>query len=209
MKSVSISGSPRANVGKRNSKDIRNEGGIPCVLYGGKEQYHFSVPYNSVTNLIYSPDVFMVDLELDGKKSKAIVQDIQFHTVNDRIIHIDFLELSEDKAIVIEIPVKIVGTSTGVRQGGKLLTPVRKLKVKAFPKDLPDNIEVNVTDLNIGQSAKVGDIKMKGVQFLDAENMVVATVRITRNVVAAAADAPAKGAAPAKAAPAKAAPAKK
>lgn len=207
MKSVSISGSSRANVGKRDSKDIRNAGGVPCVLYGGKEQIHFSATYNDFNPLVYSPDVFTVKLNIDGKEYKALMQDIQFHPVNDRIMHVDFLQLQDDKFVIIDIPVKIAGTSIGVRQGGKLLTPVRKLKVKALPKDLPDSINVNVENLNIGQTIKVSEIDMKGVKVLDSPNMVVATVRMTRNVVAAAPEAAAKAAAaPAKGA---AAPAKK
>lgn len=187
MKSVSISGSTRANVGKRDSKDTRNSGNIPCVLYGGKEQIHFSAPYNDFNPLVYSPEVFTVKLTVDGKEYNALMQEIQFHPVSDRIIHIDFLELQEDKPVIIDIPVKIIGTSTGVRQGGKLLTPVRKLKVRSLPKNLPDNIEVNIETLNIGQSIKVGDLDLKGVHVLDTPNMVVASVRMTRNVVSAAA----------------------
>jgi len=193
MKSVSISGSSRANVGKRDSKDLRNAGQVPCVLYGGKEQFHFSAPYNDFSPLVYTPNVYTVNLTIDGKEYKALMQDIQFDPVNDKILHIDFLLLHEDKHVVIDLPVRIEGTSVGVRQGGKLLTPVRKLKVRALPKNLPDSIPVNVENLGIGQTVKVAEIQKEGVQFLDTPNMVVATVRMTRNVAAATAEA-AKGA---------------
>lgn len=201
MKAISISGSPRVNVGKRNATDIRKNGEIPCVLYGGKEQIHFSAPYIDFKKLVYTPDVFTVELSIEGKTYKALMQDIQFDPISDRIIHIDFIELKEDKPVIIDIPVKMHGVSPGVKQGGKLLTPVRKLKIKAFPKDLPDSIPVSIDSLEIGQSFKVEQLSIDGVKFLDAPNVVIASVRMTRNVAtdAAAAAAAAGG----KAAPAK------
>lgn len=184
MKSVSISGSTRANVGKRDSKDLRANGQVPCVLYGGKDQIHFSAPELAFKQLVYTPDAYTVNLTIDGKDYKAIMQDIQFHTITDKIQHIDFLLLNEDKPVLIDIPVKLIGTSIGARQGGKLLTNIRRLKVRALPKDLPDSVDINIENLNIGQAIRVKDLSIPGVQFLDAGSMVIVTVRMTRNVVA-------------------------
>ena len=199
MKSVSISGSPRANVGKKDAKASRIKGNIPCVIYGGKEQVLFEAPYNSFSHLIYSPDVQTANISVNGKEHKAIVQEIQFHPIHDRILHIDFLELQDNKLVTSEVPVKLKGVANGVKQGGKLMSPMRKLKIKALPANLPDSIEVNVEHLEIGQMVRVGEIKLKDVQILDAPNISVAAVRITRNVAtdANAAAAPAAGAAPA------------
>ncbi len=199
MKSVSISGSTRANVGKRDSKDLRANGQVPCVLYGGKDQIHFSAPELAFKQLVYTPDAYTVNLTIDGKDYKAIMQDIQFHTITDKIQHIDFLLLNEDKPVLIDIPVKLIGTSIGARQGGKLLTNIRRLKVRALPKDLPDSVDINIENLNIGQAIRVKDLSIPGVQFLDAGSMVIVTVRMTRNVVATD-EAGAKPAAGAKAA---------
>lgn len=186
MKSVSISGSSRANVGKRDSNALRANGQVPCVLYGGKDQIHFSAPYNAFNQLVYSPDVYTVKLSIDGKEYDAVMQEIQFHTINDKIIHIDFMLLNQDKPVILDIPVKSIGTSIGSRQGGKLVTNVRKLKVRALPKDLPDTIDINIENLNIGQSIRIKDLNLPGVQFLDTENMVIVGVRTTRNVAAGA-----------------------
>jgi large subunit ribosomal protein L25 len=185
MKSVSISGSPRANVGKRNSKDLRASGQVPCVLYGGKEQIHFSAPILEFKQLVYSPDAYTVNLTIDGKEYKATMQEIQFDTITDHIMHIDFLQLFEDKPTLMDIPVKFIGTSIGARQGGKLVANVRRLKVRSLPKDLPDTIDINIENLNLGQVIRVKDLSVPGVQFLDTPNMVIVTVRTTRNVVAA------------------------
>lgn len=201
MKSVSISGSPRANVGKRDSKDLRAQGMVPCVLYGGSEQIHFFAPEAAFKTLVYTPDAYTVDLDINGKSYKAIMQDIQFHTITDKIQHIDFLLLREDKPVLIDIPVKLIGTSIGARQGGKLITNVRKLKVRAFPKNLPDSVDINIENLNIGEAIRVKDLNIEGVQFLDTPSMVIVTVRMTRNVAAATEEAgkpAAGGKAPAK-----------
>jgi large subunit ribosomal protein L25 len=204
MKSVSISGSSRANVGKRNSKDLRANGQVPCVLYGGKEQLHFSVPSMDFKQLVYSPDAYTVDLTIDGKAYKAAMQEIQFDPIKDHIIHVDFLQLFEDKPTLMDIPVKFIGTSIGARQGGKLVANVRRLKVRALPKDLPDTVDINIENLNIGQVIRVKDLTIPGVQFLDTPNMVIVTVRVTRNVVATEEAGAKPGAASAKpAAPAK------
>ncbi len=216
MKSISISGTKRAAQTKQETKQLRAEGKVPCVLYGGKEQYHFSAPASSFKGLVYTPEVHTVELDIDGAKFNAIMKDIQFHAVSDKILHIDFLELSDAKKVTIEIPVRIKGNSVGVRAGGQLINKIRKLKISALPKDLPDLVELKIDDMNIGDSVRVRDIKVKGVEFLDSPYNVITAVKTTRVVVedktaapAAAAAAPAAGAAAAgAAAPAAKAPAK-
>jgi large subunit ribosomal protein L25 len=153
---------------------------------------------------VYTPDVNTVNLNVGGKTYSAIMKDIQFHPVTDKIMHIDFLELSDDKAVRMEVPVKITGNSVGVRAGGVLVSKMRKLKIAALPKHLPDYVEVKIDDLNIGQDVRVRDIAIDGVTFLDSPGNVITGVKTTRNTVAAAPEAPAAGAAPAAApAPAK------
>lgn len=195
MKSVSISGSSRANVGKKDAKAVRNAGAVPCVLYGGKDQKTFSVKYNDLLPLVYTPEVLSVDLNIDGNSYKALMQEIQFHPINDKIMHIDFLEMFDNKPVVIDIPVHTTGNSIGVKAGGKLTLNVRKLKVRALPAHLPDSIEIKIDDLDIGKSIRVSEIPVNNIELLDTPNMVVATIKVTRNMVSAATEA---GKAPAK-----------
>ncbi|MBL0339730.1 MAG: 50S ribosomal protein L25/general stress protein Ctc [Bacteroidetes bacterium] len=205
MKSLELAGTKREGLTKQHTKKLRDAGMVPCVIYGGDETVHFSAPVLSFRSLVYSPDVHTVKINVDGKIHTAIMQELQFHPVSDKILHIDFLAIHDDKKVVIDIPVKISGTSEGQKQGGKLLSKVRKLKVKAFPTHLPDAVTVDVTNLTIGQSVRVGDLKLEGVEFLDTANNIIVGIRTTRNVVETPAEA-AKAAAPkAAAAPAKAA----
>lgn len=219
MKSIAISGTRRAAHTKQETKHLRAEGKIPCVLYGGKEQFHFSAPVLALKPLVYSPDVYTVDLDIDGSTHQAVMREIQFHPVSDKLLHIDFMEIAPDKKVVMDIPVKITGSSVGVRQGGTLRTKMRMLKISALPKHLPDYFEIKIDDLEIGDSVYVRDMKMEGVEFLDIPNNAITAVKVTRVVVeetpaaAAATTAvatPAEGAAAATPAPAdaKAAPAK-
>ena len=150
MKSISINGTKRAAQTKQENIRLRAEGKVPCVLYGGKEQIHFSTPALSLKGLVYTPNVYTVELNIDGASYKAVMKDIQFHAVSDRINHIDFLELDENKKITIEVPVKVSGNAVGVRAGGQLVTKTRRLKVSALPKDLPDSIDISINELNIG-----------------------------------------------------------
>lgn len=205
MKSVSISGSPRANVGKKDAVALRNAKRVPCVLYGGKEQVHFSVLAADFKNLIYTPEVNTVNIDVDGKKFHAILQEAQFHRVEDHLLHVDFLEIIAGKPVVMNLPVKTTGTSPGVRAGGKLNKKMKTLKVRGLVEKMPDVIEVPIDALEIGGLIRVSDIKAEGLTFLDAANVTVVNVQITRAVAAEAAAA----AAPAKAAPAKAAAPKK
>ena len=194
MKVFNLSGSSRANVGKKDAAHLRAQDLVPCVVYGGASQVFFSVKYNDLRHWIYTPEVYTVNISVDGKEYNTIMQEIQFNGVSDKIMHIDFMELDNNKPIVIDIPVKLSGTAAGVRTGGKLVSNVRKLKVRAFVKDLPDFISVNVEPLEIGGVVKVSQMKIDGVTFLDAPNVVIAAVRMTRAAAAAATEA----AAPAK-----------
>lgn len=204
MKSVSISGSPRANVGKTDATALRNAKRVPCVLYGGKEQVHFSVLEADFKNLIYTPKVNTVDLDVEGKKFKAILQEAQFHTVKDHLLHVDFLEIVAGKPVTMNIPVKTTGTSPGVRNGGKLNKKLKTLRVKGLVEKMPDSIDIAIDKLEIGQGVRVSDIKIDGLTFLNAANITVVSVQVTRAAVAeVAAPAATTAAAPAAAAAAK------
>jgi large subunit ribosomal protein L25 len=183
MKSVSISGSPRENVGKKDAKKHRKEGLVPCVLYGGTEQVHFVTEDVSFKKLVYSPEAYTVKLNVDNKEHHAILQDIQYHPVSDVILHADFLEIFDDKPVTIHIPVKVTGVSQGILKGGKLIQKLRKLKIKALPAYLPDDITVDISPLEIGDSIRVADIKQDNISFLDAPGAVIVGVRVTRVVV--------------------------
>ena len=207
MKSVSISGSPRVNVGKTDATALRNAKQVPCVLYGGKEQVHFSVLEADFKNLIYTPSVNTVNLDIAGKKYNAILQEAQFHSVKDNLLHVDFLEIVAGKPVTMNIPVRTTGTSPGVRNGGKLNKKLKTLRVKGLVEKMPDTIDVAIDNLEIGQGVRVSDIKLDGLTFLNAQNITVVSVQITRAVAAeaaapataakAAAPAAAKAAAPA------------
>ncbi|MDO9186365.1 MAG: 50S ribosomal protein L25/general stress protein Ctc [Bacteroidota bacterium] len=217
MKSVSISGSPRANVGKKDATALRNAQQVPCVLYGGKEQIHFAVLSSDFRNLIYTPDVNVVDLEIAGKKYNAILQEAQFHKIYDQLLHVDFLEITPGKPVTMNIPVKTTGTSPGVRAGGKLVKKLKTLKAKGLVEKMPDTINIAIDEMQIGQSIRVEDIIIDGLTFLNASNITVVGVETTRVAAAEEAKAAAPGAkaaapaakAAAPAAGAKAAPAAK
>ncbi|TCK85760.1 50S ribosomal protein L25/general stress protein Ctc [Albibacterium bauzanense] len=180
MKSIAISGSLRENVGKRDAKELRYEGKVPAVLYGGKKQYHFAVSAADLKSLVYTPDVHFVDLDLDGQKFKAIIQEMQFHPLNDLIRHIDFLELDDKKEVVMNIPVALTGTSPGVRSGGKLIQKLRKLRVKALPNDIPQQIEVSLNALEVGKSVRVEEIKLKNARVLNNADDTIVSVGMSR-----------------------------
>jgi large subunit ribosomal protein L25 len=184
MKTVSLSGSLRANVGKVDANALRAKGLVPCVIYGGKEQTHFYADSRAFKDIIYTPDTNLVSIELEGGKNfKAVLQEAQFHKINDRLIHADFLEVSEDKPVTVQIPVKAIGQAEGVKDGGKMSVKMRKLKVKGLISKLPARIELNVEKLTIGKSISVGDINIDGLTILHPKNISVISVNITRNVV--------------------------
>ena len=158
MKTIAISGSPRENVGKRDAKELRYEGKVPAVLYGGKEQAHFAVVTTELKDAIYTPEANFVEITIGSEKVKAIIKELQFHPLTDLLLHVDFLQLFDDKEIVMEIPIKLVGTSPGVKMGGKLVQKLRKLRLKALPKDMPQAVEVSIAKLEVGNLFRVRDL---------------------------------------------------
>ncbi|MDP4208979.1 MAG: 50S ribosomal protein L25/general stress protein Ctc [Bacteroidota bacterium] len=180
MKSIELKGTIRETVGKNSSKVLRANETVPCVLYGGKESVHFSVEESDLKPVIYTPNVYLVALEIDGKKYTAKIQDLQVHPVTDKVIHLDFYEVSEDKKIVIELPVRTSGNSIGVKEGGKLVQDLRKLKVKASLSELPDEITIDVTSLGLGKTIRVGELVHDKVEFLNFKNSPVVSVKMTR-----------------------------
>ncbi len=182
MKSITIKGSQRESVGKVATKALRNAGQVPCVIYGGDKPVHFSAEELAFKNLVYTPNVYTATIELKNEKFTAVLQDIQFHPVTDKILHIDFYQLFEDKEISMNIPVKLVGNSKGVIAGGALHHNMRKLRVKALPSNLPDIIEADITELEIGNKLVVSTLKNDNYTILHPENTVVTQVRISRNI---------------------------
>ncbi|MBA6156792.1 50S ribosomal protein L25/general stress protein Ctc [Tenacibaculum sp. S7007] len=183
MKSITINGSQRESVGKKATKALRNAGKVPCVLYGGDKPVHFSAEAKSFKPLVFTPDVFTATIELDGTTYNAVLQDIQFHPVNDSILHVDFYQLFDDKAVTMEIPVKLTGTSPGVLNGGSLRFTNRKLKVKALPAKLPDFISADISGLKIGNKLFITELANDDYSFLHPDNTVVVQVRTSRNAV--------------------------
>lgn len=186
MKSVTIKGEVRKSLGKKDSRKLRAAEKAPAVMYGGEEPIHFSVDFAEMRQLIYTPNVFLIDLDIDGTVHKAIMQDIQWHPVDEVVMHVDFMKINEEKPIKVDVPIKVTGHAKGIRAGGKLNTNLRRLKVKALASDLPDTINIDVTNLGLGQGIKVGDLKMENVEFLDQKSNVVVSVAITRAARSAA-----------------------
>jgi large subunit ribosomal protein L25 len=182
MKTVSLSGSPRENVGKKDAKKQRREGKVPCVIYGGKEQVHFAIEELAFDQLIFTPEVYVVNLTIDGKEHKAILQDVQYHPVSDKALHADFLEVVENKPVIVSIPVRLIGSSKGVLRGGKLIHKMHKLRVRGLIHDIPELIEVDVTPVDIAGSIKVKSIEVDNLSFLDTPNAVIARVKSARNM---------------------------
>ncbi|HYQ56815.1 MAG TPA: 50S ribosomal protein L25/general stress protein Ctc [Draconibacterium sp.] len=186
MKSVVVKGELRTSVGKKDSKRLRQEEKAPAVLYGGEEPIHFSVSFAELRHLIYTPHVYLIDLDIEGTVYKAIMQDIQWHPIDEMVLHVDFLAIQEDKPIKIDVPVKVEGFAKGLKKGGKLNTTLRRLKVKALASNLPDEITVDVANLDIAQSIKVADLSIDGIEILDPKSNVVVSVSITRAAKSAA-----------------------
>ena len=180
MKTIAISGSPRENVGKRDAKELRYEGKVPAVLYGGKEQQHLAVVIADLRDVIYTPDVNFVEIDVNGTKTKAIVKDTQFHPLTDVLMHIDFLQLFDEKEIVMEIPVKLTGTSPGVKMGGKLIQKLRKLRVKALPADMPQNVEVSLAKLEVGSLFRVRDLQGQKYAITNTPEDTIVSVAMSR-----------------------------
>lgn len=185
MQTIELSVSKRTELGKSSTKQLRNNDQVPCVIYGGKEVVHFSAPAKSFRKLIFTPSVYIVSLDIEGKKAQAIIKDIQYHPVTDEINHVDFLEVSDNKPVEIEIPIRLEGFAEGVKAGGKLQLERRKLKVKGLVKDLPDTLEINIDKIALGQTIQVGELDYKNLEMLNAKNAVVVAVRLTRAARAA------------------------
>ncbi|MEQ8218963.1 MAG: 50S ribosomal protein L25/general stress protein Ctc [Arenibacter sp.] len=207
MKSITIKGSERESVGKKATKALRNAGKVPCVIYGGEKPLHFAAEELSFKDLVYTPNAHTVVVDLDGgKKYDAVMQDIQFHPVTDSILHVDFYQLFKDKEVTMDIPVRLLGNSPGVRNGGRLLFRKRKLAIKALPGNLPDFFDIDISKLKIGGNISVSTLLKDEFTILHPENTVVVQVKAARNAVLideedeeteegaeAAAEAPAEG----------------
>lgn len=190
MESITFKASMRKETGKKSLKTIRMQESVPCVLYGGKENINFHALESEFRHLIFTPNVYVVNIDIDGNEHKAIIKDLQYHPVTDKLLHADFYELSDDKPVCVEIPVKLCGTSIGVREGGKLLIDKRKVKVKGLYKDIPSEIEIDVTQLPIGKSIRAGELKTTGnYSIVFAKETPIVSVRTTRAAAAAAQEA--------------------
>lgn len=185
MKKVSLSGSLRGNVGKKDAKALRNQGLVPCVIYGGKEQVHFNLDEADFRTILFTPETFLIEITIDGKVFKTILKDVQYHPVGDQVIHADFYEITPNKPVTVALPVKLTGTSPGVIQGGKLKLKIRKLKLKAMLEDLPEEVVVSIAKLKIGQSVKVKEINLPNVTMLDPAGSVIVDVKTARGLTAA------------------------
>jgi large subunit ribosomal protein L25 len=180
MKTFQIEGSKRDSIGKKASKAYRKASLVPCVLYGGESVVHFTVTKEGLRKLIYTPEVQLVDLSIEGKTYKAIIKDSQYHPVSDELLHVDFLQIFEDKPVIIEIPVVLEGLAEGVKAGGKLSLEMRKLKVKGLFKNFPEKLVINVEKLGLGKTIQTGSLFFENLELLNAKDNVVATVKLTR-----------------------------
>ncbi len=201
MKTVALTGELRSDLGSKHSRAMRNEGKVPCVLYGGGEHIHFYVYSPDFKALVYTPNTYKVQLSIDGKKYMSILHDMQFHPVNEAILHADFLAVDDKKPITVSIPVTVSGNSPGVRAGGKLIQKIQRLKVKGLIKDIPDSVVIPIDSLELGQSTKVKNVDIPNIEILDNKDNAIVSVKMTRNVVkeeATAATAAAPAAAPKK-----------
>jgi large subunit ribosomal protein L25 len=182
MKTFEISAKLRKETGKTDSKQLRKSDNVPCIIYGGESIIHFYAPKNSFKGLIYTPDAHLVLLDIEGTKKQAVLKDIQFHPVSDAILHIDFIEVAATKPVIINIPIKVVGDSPGVKAGGKLRIKARNLKVKGLINKIPEFITIDISDLKIAQSIKVGDLKIDGIELMDSKKDMILSVATSRGV---------------------------
>ncbi|MCD8318044.1 MAG: 50S ribosomal protein L25/general stress protein Ctc [Paraprevotella sp.] len=194
MKEFSVKGTARTAFGKKAARELRKTNAVPCNLYGEAKNENgspialpFTVTNDQLRNLIYSPDIYAVNLDIDGKTSKAILKEIQFHPVKDNVLHVDFYEITDKKPIVMEVPIKLNGLAEGVKAGGRLAASVRKLKVKALYTDIPERLNIDVTNLGLGQTIKVGELHFEGLELITSKEVVVCQVKMTRSAKSAAA----------------------
>lgn len=183
MKTIQVKAHLRTETGKKDSKNLRKENNVPCVMYGGEEIVHFYAHENTFKDIIYTPNIYIIDLDIDGKVYKAILQELQFHPVTDKVTHIDFVQVFEDKPVVMSIPINVVGNSVGVEAGGKTRLKRRTLKVKGSFIDLPDALDIDITDLAIGMSMKVHQLSYDNLELLDPPRAMVIAVISSRLAV--------------------------
>lgn len=180
MNIVSISGSLRENVGKKDAKMLRNSGMLPAVVYGGENQFHIALDAKEFKKLVYTPLVFFIEIQIDGKKYLTILKDAQYHPVSGNAFHADFIQIFDDKAIQMNIPFNRIGKSVGISKGGVAYNGLRRLKVNALPNNMPDSIDIDITDISIGQSIKVRDLNLENVTLMDDQNAIVCGVNVPR-----------------------------
>jgi large subunit ribosomal protein L25 len=180
MKTFQLNGTSRPEFGKKAAKAIRKEGNVPCVLYGGEEVVHFSVFDNDLRGLIYTPEIFIVELNLEGKKHLSILKESQFHPVKDNVLHLDFMEIFDNKPILMDVPVRLNGLAEGVKAGGKLSQELRKLKVKGLYKNIPESLNIDVTDLGLGKTMSVGSLNFENLEMITSKQAIVCAIKLTR-----------------------------
>ena len=193
MKEINVKGTARAAFGKKAAREIRKANAVPCNLYGEAKDENgapvalpFTVTNDELRNLIYSPDIYAVNLNIDGKECKAIMKEIKFHPVKDNVLHVDFYEITDTKPIVMEVPIKLNGLAEGVKAGGRLAASVRKLKVKAVYTNIPERLNIDVTSLGLGKTIKVGELHFEGLELVTSKEVVVCQVKMTRGARSAA-----------------------
>lgn len=194
MKQIAISGTARTGLGKKATKEIRKSGNVPCVIYGEQKDengapvaVHFTVSEKEINKLIYTPHIYLVDINIDGVDHKAVLKEVQFHPVKDNVLHVDFYEVHAEKPIVMGVPVVAKGLAEGVRAGGRLMMMVRKLQVRALYSAIPEKLEVDVTSLALGKSIKAGQLSFDGLEMVTPKEVIVCTVKMTRAAAGAAA----------------------
>lgn len=200
MQSVTLQGTLRTELGTKYAKQLRDQGQVPCVMYGGDAPVHFYAPTLAFRDLVYTAEARMASIELDGKTYQAVIQDMQFHVLNDSLTHVDFIQVIDGKPVTIQVPMVLTGNARGVRNGGKMKFTLRNLKVKGLINDLPSSIEHDITELRIGQAVRVAEVKEgKPYEILNADNAVVVSIAMSRNAVADSDDSSEEEAAPAEA----------
>ena len=201
MKEIKVTGQKRTDLGKKASKQLRKEGLIPCNLYGEAQQdgkpvaFSFTAPMSELRKLVYTPHIYVVELIIDGERRTAVLKELQFHPVTDALLHVDFYEVNDQKPITIGVPVKLVGLAQGVRDGGRMNLSIRKINVMAPYQQIPEHLDINVTELRLGKSIKVGDLSFEGLELVTPKEVVVCSIKATRNSIQAAAAAEAEEAA--------------
>ncbi|HEX9510504.1 MAG TPA: 50S ribosomal protein L25 [Puia sp.] len=200
MKTITIEGQLRTELGKQATRLLRSEEKVPGVIYGGAKEVNFSAPATSFKTLVYTPDFQLADVRVEGKAYRCILKDLQFDKVSDELIHVDFLELVDDKKVIATIPIKFTGAAKGVKDGGKLITKMKTLKIKTLPKYLKENIEVDLTELELNGNVRVEDVKADNYEILNSPRIPIASIVLTRQLKQEEAAAPAAGAKPAAAA---------